>query len=509
MQPALVQIESLHKSFGSVAVLRGASLELRAGEVHALLGENGAGKSTLMKVLSGTYPAGEYQGKILLEGREVSFRSPHEASAAGISIIHQELSAFPDLTVAENFCVGSWPKKATGAVDWAEIHATAAEWFRRNDIRIDPQARMRDLPIGSQQLVEIAKALSRDARVLILDEPTSSLGPHETERLFALMKDLKGQGKALVYISHRMEEIFGQCDRVTVLRDGQSVKTAAISDVTEPELVAAMVGRSLDRLFPERPARPETSDVLLSVQDLRASDRNSGRTFGPLSFDLRAGEILGFSGLLGSGRTELLRALLGDETYAASGAIRFLGKGRDWTSPREAFARGLVVVGEDRRRDSLLPTRSIKENSASLRWSLKGVLGLLRPAVENRIVLGELQRLHTAFRENSQLITELSGGNQQKVVFSRVLQVQPRVVILDEPTRGVDVGAKYEIYQILFELAKAGLGVLLVSSDLPELMALSDRVVVLSDGRQMGVLEKDAINEERIMTLAIGRGASA
>ncbi|MGZ3730765.1 MAG: sugar ABC transporter ATP-binding protein [Bdellovibrionota bacterium] len=507
MNAPLIQMENLQKSFGSVAVLRGVNLELFPGEVHALLGENGAGKSTLMKVLSGTYPHGEYGGRILLNGKEVAFSSPDKAAHAGISIIHQELSAFPDLTVAENLCVGSWPRGLGGVVDWAKIEAKAIEWFRKSGIAIHPQARMGDLPIGSQQIVEIAKALSRDANVIILDEPTSSLGPQESQRLFEFMRTLKSEGKALVYISHRMEEIFGQCQRVTVLRDGQSVLTSLIKDTTEAKLVAAMVGRPLDRLFPER-SHKASGEILLELNEFSAVDRNTGRRFGPLSLKLRAGEIVGFGGLLGAGRSELMQALLGDETYRRAGSASYAGHVISPSGPRAAYRSGLSLVGEDRRRDSLFPTRSIEENSATLRLNLRSLLSLISPGAEGETVHAELLRLHTAYQSSSQLITELSGGNQHKVIFSRVLQAAPRVVILDEPTRGVDVGAKFEIYQILFDLAKSGLGILLVSSDLPELMALSDRVVVLSEGRQKGVLEGEEIAEERIMALAVGRGAT-
>lgn len=500
--PELVRIEGLHKSFGPVQVLRGVDLVLRGGETHALMGENGAGKSTLMKVLSGTYPAGSYEGKVLLNGKEVHFSAPADADAAGISIIHQELSAFPDLTVAENFCVGHWPKNGL-LIDWAAVEKKAGDWFRENGVHIDPRSRMGDLSVGEQQLVEIAKALSRDARVLILDEPTSSLSLQETSRLFSLMRRLKAEGRALVYISHRMEEIYGQCDRVTVLRDGQSVKTGLLADVREEEVISAMVGRSLDRLFPERPRHQHQPEPLLELTGFTATQLDNGRVFGPLDFTLTRGEVLGFGGLLGSGRTELLQAMLGDPRFSVSGSVKFLGREHRWRSPRQAYAEGVVLVGEDRLRQSILPNRTIEENSSVLRLSLRGLARYLSPGAEAESVLAELQKLRTNFREPSQLITELSGGNQQKAVFSRVLQTKPRVVILDEPTRGVDVGAKYEIYQILQQLSAEGLGILLVSSDLPELMALSDRVTVLSEGRQKGLLPREQIAESRIMELAV------
>ncbi len=501
----VIRLEKLSKIFGPVQVLRGVDLVLNGGEVHALMGENGAGKSTLMKVLSGTYPGGSYDGKIILDGKEVEFSSPSDADHAGISIIHQELSAFPDLTVAENLCVGHWPR-AKGIVQWGSVQEKAKHWFERNRIDIDPQARMGDLSIGAQQLVEIAKALARDARVLILDEPTSSLSPKETRRLFELIEELKKSGKALVYISHRMEEIYAVCDRVTVLRDGQSVLSKPLLETKEADIITAMVGRPLDRLFPAKLAPKADSALLLSMKNVSAREKKSGRVLGPLDFELRRGEILGFSGLLGAGRSELLQAALGDPRFVVSGDISLNGKVSRWGSPREAFADGIAIVGEDRLRQSLLPTRSIEENSSVLRLSLRGIHGLLQLRREKTGVLEELKKLRTNFHDSDQLITQLSGGNQQKTIFSRVLQTRPSVLILDEPTRGVDVGAKFEIYQILLELASEGLGILLVSSDLPELMALSDRVLVLSEGKQMGLLAKDAIDESRIMSLAVGRG---
>jgi ABC-type sugar transport system ATPase subunit len=487
-----------------VQVLRGVNLDLFPGEVHALMGENGAGKSTLMKVLSGSYPFGSYEGQVWVDGRIERFSSPAEASDAGVSIIHQELSAFPDLTVAENLRVGIWPKRR-GLVDWAKLESNATEWFKKIGIQIDPARRMGDLSVGEQQLVEIAKALSRDARILILDEPTSSLSPQESKRLFTLMRGLKAEGKALVYISHRMEEIFGQCNRATVLRDGQSVLTSPLPGITEAELIMGMVGRPLNRLFPEKKIRMQKdSPNLLEVGGFTATEKSTGRVLGPLSFTLAKGEILGFGGLLGAGRSELLQALLGDPRFHTGGSVIFNKKSRSWGSPRFAYSDGIVLVGEDRLRQSILPNRTIEENSSVLRLSLRGSKSLVNERKEKDQVLSELKKLRTNFSSLEQPVTELSGGNQQKAIFSRVLQVKPSVLILDEPTRGVDVGAKHEIYQILFELAGEGLGILLVSSDLPELMALSDRVTVLSEGKQKGTLAHSEIEENRIMSLAVG-----
>jgi D-xylose transport system ATP-binding protein len=509
-----VRLDGVTKDFSGVKALDGVALTAHSGEVLALVGENGAGKSTLMNILSGVYPSGSYQGQILVQGKPVHFQSPLDAEHSGITIIHQELSSFPHLTVAENMWVGHWPKRH-GLVDWQLMESSAAEWLEKVGAPFAPEMLMGELSTGGQQLVEIAKALSRDSRLLILDEPTSSLTPNEVERLFKLLKQLRSQGKALIYISHKMEEIYELADRITVLRDGKSVHSALASELTEPDLISHMVGRSLERLFPPPPERPASfmaEAPVLAVQSLIAQAKGAdggGRKIGPLSFELRKGEILGFAGLLGSGRSELMQALVGGLTtrFDVSGEIRVGGELARYSTPRQALRAGLALVSEDRKRESNLPVRSLLENVSISRLATGSLTKVLNLEDELKACLESLDRFRTRYRDADQAITELSGGNQQKIIIGRILQTSPDVIILDEPTRGVDVGAKYEIYQILFELAAAGKSLLVVSSDLPELMALSDRIMVLAEGHMMGELPREKFSQTEIMRLAVsGRG---
>ena len=499
----IVRLNNVSKTFPGVKALSGVHIQMNAGEVLALVGENGAGKSTLMKILSGTYPAGSFEGEIIVDGKPREFHSPLDAEEAGIAIIHQELSSFSHLSVAENLFVGHWPKK-NGLVDWQALDDKAQVLLDRVGARCHPNTLMKDLSVGSQQMVEIAKALSRNSRVLILDEPTSALTPPEVETLFRLIKELKSQGHALVYISHKMEEIYSITDRIVVLRDGQTVHTDLTSNLPEDKLITHMVGRSLERLFPEAPVRT-LGEVILKVESFTGTNKEGDRTFGPISFSLRRGEILGFAGLLGAGRSELLQGIFGDESVKLSGTFEFNGKKVNLRSPRQALRHQLAFVGEDRKRDSLLPTRSLDENASIARLashSLARLVNTLKEFAQSKI---SLDQLHTRATSPAQLIQELSGGNQQKVIIARALQTQPEVILMDEPTRGVDVGAKYEIYEILFNLVKTNKSLLLVSSDLPELIGLSDRIIVLNQGRQMATFERAQFSQTEIMKMAVAK----
>lgn len=501
MQPE-IRLTKISKSYSGVPALRNVSLDIYAGEVHALVGENGAGKSTLMKILSGAISAGDFEGEILLRGQVQKFLSPLDAEKAGIAIIHQELSSLPDLTVAENLFVGHWPRKFAGLIDWEKMNALATKALERVGANFSPTTKMQSLSTGDQQMVEIAKALLRDTKILILDEPTSSLSTKECERLFSLIAELKNEGRAMIYISHRMEEIFSLSDRITVLRDGSSVHTAKSKELTEPLLITHMVGRSLQALYPVR-APMNLGDEVLRLVNFIAIDKQNGRTIGPINLSVKKGEVLGLGGLLGAGRSEFLRALLGDERYSISGEVFWHGKKFNPQNPRQSYSAGLAWLAEDRKRESILPVRSLLENAGILRINQKGLFSYVSHSAEEEKTQSSLQQLKTRFHHHSQKITELSGGNQQKVILARILQSAPDLLILDEPTRGVDVGAKFEIYELLYSLIQQNKAIILISSDLPELLAMSDRAIVLANGRMRGELPKEKFSQESIMQLAV------
>lgn len=503
----LIRLEGITKTFSGVKALEEVSLRVKAGEILALVGENGAGKSTLMKILSGNYPAGTFTGKIFRNNREVSFQSPQEAEAAGISIIHQELSAFAHLSVAENLFVGHWPKK-WGMVDWAKLQVDAQKLLDLVGAKCSPTEKMSEQSVGTQQLIEIAKALSRNSEVLILDEPTSALTSQETENLFRLLKKLKSEGRGLVYISHKMEEIYSLCDHITVLRDGKSVHSAAIAELPEDVLISKMVGRNLDRLFPTPPKR-NFGEELLRLENFCGYSRSGKCLFGPISLRVRRGEILGLAGLLGAGRSELVQAIYGDSNIRVTGKMWVNGLEKSAHSPRSSLRAGMAFVAEDRKRDSIFPVRSIHENISISRLVSRSTVAFLQETLELEKTKESLKSLSTKASGPEQKIRELSGGNQQKVILGRVLQTNPKLVLLDEPTRGVDVGAKFEIYEILFRLAEQGFGILMVSSDMMEIMAMADEIIVLSGGKFSGQLKRAEFSQTKIMKLAVAMGEGA
>jgi len=495
-----VRLQEITKTFPGVKALDKVSLTINSGEVLALVGENGAGKSTLMKILSGVYDS--YQGKILVNGAEKKFFSPLDAEAAGISIIHQELSTFLHLTVAENMYVGHWPKKL-GLVDWKKFEEQAKYWLDQIGATCDPQDKMSELSVGNQQMVEIAKALSKNSDVLILDEPTSALTPKEVKKLFDLLLKLKAQGKGLVYISHKMEEIYKICDRISVLRDGQVVGSAMTTDFPEEKLISQMVGRPLNRMFPKFPDK-KLGENILSLKNYSGKNSKGRKVFDSISFELKKGEILGFAGLLGAGRSELLKSVFGDHETTETGAVSLRRVITKFKGPRDALRNGVAYVSEDRKRESIFSNRSINENVSMARLSTRSLFRLLNNKKELALSEKSVKQLGTRCTSSEQHIQSLSGGNQQKVIIARALQIQPDIVILDEPTRGIDVGAKYEIYEILFKLASEGKALLVISSDLPELMGLCDRVLVLSEGKQMAILDRSEFSQETIMTHSVG-----
>ncbi len=498
----LVSLQKVSKRFPGVIALDQVSLSVYDGEVLGLVGENGAGKSTLMKVLSGVYPHGTYGGNIQVNGKEVHLKDTLQAQRAGIGIIHQELSAFPNLTVAENLFVGKWPKK-NGLVDWRKVKDNAKHWLSMVEANIDPMQLMSTLSVGNQQLVEIAKALSQNSQVLILDEPTSALTPKEVKVLFNIIRKLKAEGKGLVYISHKMEEIFELTDRITVLRDGKSVFTGKTSELNEHTLISHMVGRSLDKLFPPRPDRKK-GKVLFQVKNFSGRTYDGKKKFGPMNFSLQAGEILGFAGLLGAGRSEFFSAAFGDTLFETSGELLIDGSPRKILNPAAALMQNLALVPEDRKHESIFEKRSIHENISISRLIKGSLVKKLQTSEEIELTEKSIKQLRVKCSSREQHIGNLSGGNQQKVIIARSLQAQPQVLILDEPTRGIDVGAKYEIYEILFALAAQGKSLLVSSSDLLELIGICDRIVVMNQGAQKGILEQSDFSQEKIMALAVG-----
>jgi D-xylose transport system ATP-binding protein len=499
-------LADITKDFPGVRALDGVSFDLRRGEIHALCGENGAGKSTLIKVLSGVHPAGSYGGTIRLRDQVVHFRTLHAAEQHGIALIAQELALVPELSVAENLMLGRLPVKH-GLIRWDAVGREARRALALVGLELDPARPVKELGIGQQQMVEIAKALAKEASILVLDEPTAALTEADAQRLLAFLRQLRSRGVSIIYISHRLEEVFAIADRITVLRDGKSVATAAADALTRDEVIAMMVGREVKDLYPRLPGEPGAT--LLSVRDWSVEDpANPGRfVLEKVSFEVREREVLGIAGLMGAGRTALLSSLFGAARSTVTGQMTapYRRAAAPCASPREAIAAGLALVSEDRKRYGLVPEASVLENitlATLRRFAARGFLGQATRAEAAR---GQYESLGVRGAGLAALVKELSGGNQQKVVLGKWLLTKPRVLFLDEPTRGIDVGAKAEIYGLINRLAGEGLGVVLVSSDLPELLGLSHRVLVLAQGRQTAVLEAGAATPERVMDAATAR----
>ncbi|MEM5339803.1 sugar ABC transporter ATP-binding protein [Paraburkholderia azotifigens] len=493
-----VLMQGIGKAFGPVHVLEGVDFRIGAGEIHALMGENGAGKSTLMKILCGVYQADA--GKILIDGNAAQIRSTVDAERAGIAIIHQELNLIAQLTVMENLFLGREPSRF-GIVDSAKMRRDARKWLDLVGARdIDPQTEAGQLSIGRQQLVEIAKALSLNARVVVMDEPTAALTDREIDTLFEIMLSLKSRGVAIVYVSHRMEEIFRICDKISVLRDGHFVGERAIRDTGFDEIVRLMVGRELGERFPKRRHKPGA--VRLQVKDLADEGNIKGVTF-----DVRAGEVLGIAGLMGAGRSEVLRTLFGANRRTA-GSVTLDGKPLDVRDASSAIAAGIGFVTEDRKGQGLVLGMSVRENATLVHLDSYAKLGFVDSKAERAAVDGLIEQLRVRTRDAELDVKSLSGGNQQKVVFAKWLARPPKVLLLDEPTRGVDVGGKAEIYTIINQLAERGVAIVMVSSELPEVLAMSDRILVMHQGRQSGLFDAEGATQEHIMTAAAGGNAA-
>ncbi len=499
----LLEMRNIVKEFPGVRALDGVSFTLEAGEFHSLVGENGAGKSTLMKVLSGVYPAGTFDGEILVNGSQKNFSGIRDSENAGIAIIFQELSLVKELTVGENIFLGREPSRF-GVINWSELYHRASKLLQDLHLPIDPRTPVGNLGIGQQQLVEIAKALSQDARILVLDEPTAALTESEVETLFNILKKLKSRGVGMIYISHKLDEVFAISDRITVLRDGQTVVTHAASETTKDSVIAAMVGREVGDIFPE--VTHEHGDIALSVKNLNvySPDAPEKKLVDDVSFEVRRGEVLGIAGLMGAGRSELLTAIFGAWPGKFSREIEVDEKPVAVNSPSDAIANGIGFVTEDRKRYGLILEQTILDNMTLA--ALRAISGRIVTNRTREAIAAESQITNLRVKASSPLMVAntLSGGNQQKVVLGKWLLTNPRVLFLDEPTRGIDVGAKQEIYAEINKLAKDGLAIVMVSSELPEVLGLSDRVIVLQEGRVTGEFTRDEATAEKVMAAATG-----
>ena len=493
-QPALLEMRNITKEFPGVKALDGVSLTVRPGTVHALMGENGAGKSTLMKCQFGIYA--KNAGTIVLDGKEVDFKSSKEALENGVAMVHQELNQALTRSVMDNLWLGRYPKVAGLMVSESVMRKRTREIFEELDVHVDPKAIMSTLPVSQRQMVEIAKAVSYNAKIIVFDEPTSSLTEAEVEHLFRIINMLKERGCGIIYISHKMDEILRISDEVTIMRDGQWVATRHAKDLTMEEIIKLMVGRELTNRFPPKDNKP--GEVILEVEHLAGKYTR----LKDASFQLRKGEVLGIAGLDGSGRTEVLENLFGAMTKE-SGTIRLHGKEIKNKTPREAIKNGFALLTEERRATGIFGIRDIKENTviSNLKSYLAGGFCLSDKKMKEDTDWA-IQAMHIKTPSQSTQIRSLSGGNQQKVIIGRWLLTKPEVLLLDEPTRGIDVGAKYEIYQLILDLAKEGKGVIMVSSEMPELLGICDRILVMSGGVLAGEVDARNTSQEEILTLA-------
>ena len=490
----ILSLDHARKSFGAVHALEDGQVELFAGEAHGLVGENGAGKSTLVKILAGVHRPDA--GHLLLDGEEVVFDNTKQSQQAGIAIIFQEPTLFPDLTVAENIFVGAQPLKRFRRIDGRRMRREAAAVFDQLGVRLDPDRLARGLSIADQQLVEIVKALTTNARVIVMDEPTAALTSTEVERLFGIVETLRARGNAVLFISHRLEEIFSLCQRVTVMRDGRHVLTQPTEELTVQSVIRAMVGRDMDALFPKVPS--EAGRVVLKVDRLTREG-----VFTDVSFDVRSGEIVALAGLVGAGRTEVARAIFGIDRWDA-GSVEVDGKRLRSGSPTAAMSAGVALVPEDRRQQGLVMDFSIERNIAlaSLQTVRRG--GLIPRGAERRFARDWAVRLQLKYSRLTNPVWTLSGGNQQKAVLAKWLARKPSLLIVDEPTRGIDVGTKAEVHRLLSELAAQGVAVLMISSELPEVLGMADRIVVLFEGRVTAELARADATEDAVMHAATG-----
>ena len=492
MTEYILELKNISKSFSGVEVLHEVSFSLRTGEVHALLGENGAGKSTLVKVMTGVHQPD--MGEIHLDGKRVGFADTRESRQMGIAAIYQELSLFPDLDVAENIFVGRQPTTTGGRIDWRKLYADAGKLLLSLGVHLDLKQKARNLSIAQQQMVEIARAFSINARILIMDEPTSSLTLNEVADLFRLVHRLREEGAAIVFISHRLEELFELADRVTIMRDGSYVDTCSMKDVTRDDLIRLMVGRTITDLFPKQDV--DAGETVLKVDRLARAG-----SFRDVSFELRKGEILGMAGLVGAGRTNVARAIFGVEP-ATSGSIQIEGQNVAITSPQQAIKLGLAYVPEDRQLHGLIPAMPITANISLPMLFKYAQRGWLQEKVERKAAYDAALQMEVRANNIWQTARELSGGNQQKIVLAKWLSTKPRILILDEPTRGIDVGTKAAVHALMSKLASEGMAILMISSELPEILGMSDRVIVMREGHVTAHFSRAEATQEKIISAA-------
>ena len=489
-----IEMRGIDKAFGTNQVLKNAGFELRDGEIHALMGENGAGKSTLMKILTGVYTRDA--GTVVVDGQEVVYKSPQEAEKAGIVFIYQELNVLFDLTVEENLFMGKEITKAFGVCDKKAMRKKAQEVMDKMGVNIPVNAVMSDLSVGQQQMVEICKALMVDAKVLIMDEPTAALTESETQVLFEVIESLKAKGVSIVYISHRMEEIFQLCDRITILRDGQYVGTENIKDITMDGVVQMMIGREIGERYPQR-------NVKIGEEVIRVEGLTHEKMFKDVNFSVRAGEVLGVSGLMGAGRTEIMQAIFGNLPIV-SGKVLIEGKEVHIKNPKQAIEAGIGFITEDRKTEGLLLEKSIAENIELCNLGKVSKNSVLSKAKGAALVKRGIEEFRIKCFGPDHECNNLSGGNQQKVVLAKWIYTDPKILILDEPTRGVDIGAKAEIYSVINDMAARGVAVIMVSSELPEVLGMSDRIMVVHEGHVTGIIDGKTADQAKVMTLATG-----
>lgn len=497
----ILQAKSISKRFGGIKALDSVSLDIYKSQVNAIVGENGAGKSTLMKVLTGIYH--EYEGQIILDGLKVAFANPKEAQNNGIAIIHQELNLIPYLSIAENVFLGREFINRLGLIDYKRMYSETKKLLERLDLHINPRIQVSSLKIGQQQIIEIAHALSLDARIVIMDEPTSAISEHEIKVLFDLIRSLKAQGVAIVYITHKLDELFQIADSVTVLRDGKLIGSNSIEDVTHDDIVRMMVGREIKDFFVKTDVTK--SREVLCVRDIcLAHPRRQGDyVVDHVSFTVKAGEVLGLFGLMGAGRTELLEAIFGLHPKRSSGSIFLSGREIKVNSPSDAINFGIGFITEDRKLEGLVSQMTVAASISLASIEQTERFGILNTTLETQLAQEYVERLRIKTPSVQQVVENLSGGNQQKVIIAKWLATNPRILLLDEPTRGIDVNAKSEIYRLISELTQAGLAIVMVSSELPEIMAIADRIIVLSEGKQTAEFSHLQATEELIMKAAI------